>query len=169
MKSALLAYSTAVCACVLTTHWRRLVDFDEVSKHQLKLIYFVSSTLLKSSYIMEFEAKTIFLPYHQCTSRNMLVWRIFDWYTKITNTVSTTTVFGLCTCKWGIFAVVGDFSTLTQISYSMVFSKSQNAHMARTLSTLFQLEQNVWRKIHVMWIVGRDRGYEEILNDYGFF
>ena len=22
-------------------------------------------------------------------------------YTKITNTVSTTTVFGLCTCKWG--------------------------------------------------------------------
>ena len=29
-------------------------------------------------------------------------------YTKITNTVSTTTVFGLCTCKWGIFALVGD-------------------------------------------------------------
>ena len=29
-------------------------------------------------------------------------------YTKITNTVSTTTVFGLCRCKWGIFAVVGD-------------------------------------------------------------
>ena len=54
MKSALLTYLTAVCACVLTTHWRRLVDFNEVSKHQLKLIYFVSSTLLKSSYIMEF-------------------------------------------------------------------------------------------------------------------
>ena len=29
-------------------------------------------------------------------------------YTKITNTVSTTTVFGLCTCKWRIFALVGD-------------------------------------------------------------
>ena len=29
-------------------------------------------------------------------------------YTKITNTVSTNTVFGLCTCKWGIFALVGD-------------------------------------------------------------
>ena len=29
-------------------------------------------------------------------------------YTKITNTISTTTVFGLCTCKWGIFALVGD-------------------------------------------------------------
>ena len=29
-------------------------------------------------------------------------------YTKITNTVSTTTVFGLCTCKCGIFALVGD-------------------------------------------------------------
>ena len=25
-----------------------------------------------------------------------------------TNTISTTTVFGLCTCKWGIFALVGD-------------------------------------------------------------
>ena len=25
-------------------------------------------------------------------------------YTKITNTVSTTTIFGLCMCKWGIFA-----------------------------------------------------------------
>ena len=30
-------------------------------------------------------------------------------YTKITNTVSTTTVFGLCTCKWGIVAFIGDF------------------------------------------------------------
>ena len=29
-------------------------------------------------------------------------------YTKITNLVSITTVFGLCTCKWGIFALVGD-------------------------------------------------------------
>ena len=29
-------------------------------------------------------------------------------YTKITNTVSTTKVFGLCTCKWGILALVGD-------------------------------------------------------------
>ena len=29
-------------------------------------------------------------------------------YTKITKTVSTTTVFGLCTCMWGIFALVGD-------------------------------------------------------------
>ena len=27
---------------------------------------------------------------------------------KVTNTVSTTMVFGLCTCKWGIFALVGD-------------------------------------------------------------
>ena len=26
-------------------------------------------------------------------------------YIKITNTVSTITVFGLCTCKWGIFAL----------------------------------------------------------------
>ena len=34
-------------------------------------------------------------------------------YTKITNMVSTTTVFGLCTCKWGIFSlgvVVVEFS-----------------------------------------------------------
>ena len=29
-------------------------------------------------------------------------------YTKITFRVSTTTVFGLCTCKWGIFTLVGD-------------------------------------------------------------
>ena len=29
-------------------------------------------------------------------------------YTKITNTVSTTTVFGLCMCKWGVFELVGD-------------------------------------------------------------
>ena len=30
-------------------------------------------------------------------------------YMKTTNTVSTTMVFGICTCKWGIFALVGDF------------------------------------------------------------
>ena len=29
-------------------------------------------------------------------------------YTKITNMVPTTMAFGLCTCKWGIFALVGD-------------------------------------------------------------
>ena len=29
-------------------------------------------------------------------------------YTKITNTVSSTTIFGLCTCKWGIFMLAGD-------------------------------------------------------------
>ena len=29
-------------------------------------------------------------------------------YTKITNMVSTTMVFDLCTCKWGTFALVGD-------------------------------------------------------------
>ena len=35
-------------------------------------------------------------------------YRGFPTYTKLTNTVSTTTVFGLCTCKWGIFALVGN-------------------------------------------------------------
>ena len=39
--------------------------------------------------------------------------------------------------------------------------------------TLVHLEQNVWRKTHVMWIVGRDRGNEKmrqtILNDFGIF
>ena len=29
-------------------------------------------------------------------------------YAKITNAVPTTAVLGLCTCKWGIFAQVGD-------------------------------------------------------------
>ena len=29
-------------------------------------------------------------------------------YAKTTNAVPTTAVFGLCTCKWGIFALVGD-------------------------------------------------------------
>ena len=28
--------------------------------------------------------------------------------TKITNMVSTTTIFGLCTCKWKILVLVGD-------------------------------------------------------------
>ena len=27
---------------------------------------------------------------------------------KISNKVSTTKIFGLCTCKWGIFALGGD-------------------------------------------------------------
>ena len=35
-------------------------------------------------------------------------------YTKITNTVSTTTIFGLCTCKWRIFM-------LAQISCNTFF------------------------------------------------
>ena len=36
------------------------------------------------------------------------IWRGSPTYTKITSRVSTTTVFGLCTCKWGIFALVWD-------------------------------------------------------------
>ena len=35
-------------------------------------------------------------------------YRGFPTYTKITKKVSTTTVFGLSVCKWGIFALVGD-------------------------------------------------------------
>ena len=31
----------------------------------------------------------------------ILLYRGSPTYTKITNTVSTNTVFGLCTCKWG--------------------------------------------------------------------
>ena len=46
---------------------------------------------------------------------------------EITNMVSTTTAFGLCRCKCGIYALVGDPSTVppTQISCNMVFSKSK--------------------------------------------
>ena len=33
---------------------------------------------------------------------HVLLYRGSPTYTKITNTVSTTSVFGLCTCKWGI-------------------------------------------------------------------
>ena len=53
-------------------------------------------------------------------------------YTKITNTVSTTTVFDLYACKWGVFALVGDLLQsliLTWISCNTVFS--QNAHIRR--------------------------------------
>ena len=53
-----------------------------------------------------------------------------------TNTVSTTTVFGLCTCKWGIFALVEyppPTVPLTRISCNRVFSKSQNARKVGTL------------------------------------
>ena len=48
-------------------------------------------------------------------------------YTKITNTVSTTTVFGLCR-QVGDFGVSRGISTvpLAQISCNTVFSKSQN-------------------------------------------
>ena len=56
-------------------------------------------------------------------------------YTKITNRVSTTTVFGLCMCKWGIFALVGDSTAvpLTRISCNTVSSKSQYACKVGTL------------------------------------
>ena len=56
-------------------------------------------------------------------------------YTKITNTLSTIMVFGLCTCKWGTLASVKDHGTvsLTQISCNMVFSKFQNARKVGTL------------------------------------
>ena len=56
-------------------------------------------------------------------------------YTKITTMVSTNTVFGLCTCKWGILALVGDHITvpLTRVSCNTVFSKSQNPRKAGTL------------------------------------
>ena len=40
-----------------------------------------------------------------CYWKSCNVWNSFYWgsptYMKTTNTVSTTTVFGLCTCKWG--------------------------------------------------------------------
>ena len=48
-------------------------------------------------------------------------------YTKISNMVSTTMVFGLCTCKWGIFPLVGPYSPSNTILCKTVFSKSQNA------------------------------------------
>ena len=58
-------------------------------------------------------------------------------YTKITKAVSTTTVFGLCTCKWGDFGVSRGLTTvpLTQISCDTVFSKSQNACKVGTFCT----------------------------------
>ena len=74
---------------------------------------------------------------------------------KITNTVSTTMVFGLCTGKWGDFCISRGLSTvpLTQISCPTVFSKSQNAckvssifniQLLTNLLTFFQtsLEKN---------------------------
>ena len=59
---------------------------------------------------------------------------------EITNMVSTTTAFGLCRCKCGIYALVGDPSTVppTQISCNMVFSKSKNEHDAATFCTIHQ-------------------------------
>ena len=56
-------------------------------------------------------------------------------YTKITNTVSTTTDFGLCTRQWGKIVLSESISTvpLTQISCKTVFSKSQNARKAGNL------------------------------------
>ena len=49
-------------------------------------------------------------------------------YMKITNMVSTTMVFGLCTCIWGIFCVSRGLTTvpLTRISCNTFFFKSQN-------------------------------------------
>ena len=72
---------------------------------------------------------------HFMTAGGWAAYRGSPTYTKITNTVSTTTVFALCTHRWGIFAVVRDPLTvpLVQISCNMVFSKSQNARKVGTL------------------------------------
>ena len=43
---------------------------------------------------------------------NLAIYRGSPTYTKITNTVSTTTIFGLCTCKWGDFCVSRGFATV---------------------------------------------------------
>ena len=43
-------------------------------------------------------------------------------YSVFTTADPTTVIFGLCTCKWGIFALV----PLTRISCNAVFFKSQN-------------------------------------------
>ena len=49
-------------------------------------------------------------------------------YAVFTTEVPTTTIFGLCTRKWGIFGLVGDPPTvlLTWILFNKVFFKSQN-------------------------------------------
>ena len=78
------------------------------------------------------------LTYHNCFNLFRVHTESPPTYKKITNTVSTTTFFGLCTCKGGILALVGDHSTvpLTWISCNTVFSKSQNARKAGTLCKL---------------------------------
>ena len=60
-------------------------------------------------------------------------------YTKITNTVSTNTDFGLCTHQWRKIALSESISTvpLARISCNTVFSKSQNARKAGTLCNGF--------------------------------
>ena len=75
---------------------------------------------------------------HLQTCNKITIYRGSPTYTKITNTVSTSTFFGLCTCKWGKLALVGDHSTvpLTRVSCNTVFSKSQKTRKAGTLCTL---------------------------------
>ena len=83
----------------------------------------------------------------------------------------TTAIFSLCTCKWGIFAVVGDCSTvpLTQISCNTVFSKSQKAPKARTLCIRnwkdFCLKINIPKRNHRILricVMGRCQKYRKL-------
>ena len=59
-------------------------------------------------------------------------------YTKITNMVSTTMVFGLCMCMWGISALVGDLLQSHKF-YVTRFFPSPKMHIRRAPSLLFIL------------------------------
>ena len=68
-------------------------------KSKNTLVIFV----LMHLYLNRFVVLVIFV-----LTKKIATYRGSPTYTKITNTVPTTMVLGLCTCKWLIFALVGD-------------------------------------------------------------
>ena len=91
------------------------VDKQFISKHErilaesacsIDLHYRFRGNILKSVQYLNFSfvnIQTKDLSMFLANNFNHHLWyRGSPTYTKITNTVSITTVFGLCTCKWGI-------------------------------------------------------------------
>ena len=74
--------------------------------------------------------------HYYCVAKYLCMYRGSPTNKKITNTVSTTTVFGLCMCKWGIFALV-PLTQIYQISSSTVFSNTANVYRQMTDKLMF--------------------------------
>ena len=121
LLSTLLPFWTCIITVGKWKWWRKkklaLVKFkfwlfingDEIHR-PIKIIFSLKNTLLQylTTAINIWWNKKIFCPPFMPSCFPKIHNGGSPTYTKITNTVSTTTVFGLCMCKWGIFSLVGD-------------------------------------------------------------